>query len=170
MTESLLEYIERHRFDADTIQQATRYYLAEITDDRLPEELVAEIGKRTGEPHAVAAALKFLESDWRAIEACCMAFLTQAWQDAKERDRIKSAMTEAKNALPVPEVSIIAAVAVYALWLHYNKPPPPAEKREKYESRPDGTERRETFTKYQPPPGPLAHLAKLFTPRDQGSR
>lgn len=119
MSQSLADYLNENKVDTDTIQQAVRYYIAEITDDLSPEEILEQIIESTDkkERDRVNAILSKIEGNTSAVEEAALSLLSSAWQYPDEAERIRTIIDAAKQKLAViePREMAIAAVACVAI-------------------------------------------------------
>jgi hypothetical protein len=160
MPQSLEAFLADRKADTETIQQATRVYLAQRTDYLPPEEMRRQLIESAGDESAVNELLREIENDPRLAENASLAFLSQAWAEPEEAERIQDAVDEAEEALPVVESIVLATVTMYGMYLVATGG---VKKREKVTVRkPDGTlEERET-KEYYGPGGPLSKLVSIF--------
>ena len=108
---TFLQFLNEQQPDATTIQQATRYYIAE--KHGLPP---TEMRKAIGVPEdELVVAQQQLEQDPQTLENACLATLSAGWQE--DETLIRNAFAEAKIKLPVIEVAIVAVVAMYGMYL-----------------------------------------------------
>jgi hypothetical protein len=158
MTETLLQFLESQKVDSETLQQATRYYLAERTGDLSESEMQSQLVQAGGDKKTIDAALGQLKGNSLMIDNACLAFLSDAWENETERSKIKDAAAEAKTKLPVIEIGILAMVAMYGMYLAVTG----GIIRHTVERKPDGTFKEST--EYHPPTGPLGALVKMVVP------
>jgi Asp-tRNA(Asn)/Glu-tRNA(Gln) amidotransferase B subunit len=111
------DYLNEQAADSDTVQQAGRYYLAQLTDDLSPQEMKEELMEASADPVKLDALIGALEHDPVAAEQASLALLSSAWDDPREAERIQSIVDDAKGKLPVIETAIVAVVAVYGMYL-----------------------------------------------------
>jgi hypothetical protein len=154
MTETLLQFLESQKVDSETLQQATRYYLAERTGDLSESEMQSQLVQAGGDKKTIDAALGQLKGNSLMIDNACLAFLS----NETERSKIKDAAAEAKTKLPVIEIGILAMVAMYGMYLAVTG----GIIRHTVERKPDGTFKEST--EYHPPTGPLGALVKMVVP------
>lgn len=158
--QSLAEYLSETQADRDTIQQAARYYLAEITDDLDPEEMRQELVQRAQDPERVDPLLHTLEQDTASVENGSLLLLSAAWADPSQRERVKSVLEEAKRKLPVIETAIMAIVAMYGMYLVETGGVTKSEERTIRKA--DGSIETVKTTEYAGPTGLLQAVASLF--------
>jgi hypothetical protein len=153
MTETFADFLNSQQADSDTLQQALRYYLAERTDDLAPEEMRDELTAAVGEADPLDFAISRLEADSETVDAAALAVLSAAWDDPAERERVRSAVENARVKLPVIEVGILAIAAMYGLWLL--KTGGVKETEEATRRAPDGSFEQTRRTTFYSPEGPL---------------
>lgn len=117
MDQSFAEFLSAKQADHDTIQQAARYYLAELTDDLDPEDMRQEMVEEAQDPAQVEPLLRTLEQDTASVEEASFLLLSAAWKDPNERERVERAVDGAKRKLDVITVGILAIVAMYGMYL-----------------------------------------------------
>jgi hypothetical protein len=144
--------------DAETLVQAARYYLAEVTDDLSPDEMREAVSEDVGDEAAVEEALELLEDDPAALAAAAREILATAWEDPSERPRVIAVLDEARAKLPVIELGILSITAMYGMWLLTTR----GVKRVKEKTRnADGSE-TEREIDYYAPDGPLRAVVDLL--------
>jgi hypothetical protein len=160
MNKSFAEFLTDQRADADTIQQAARYYLGEVTDDLSPEEMRRELKQAAGDPAEVDRCLRSLERDTGAVRDAALTILADRWSEPGEAERIASIVEDAKGKLAVIEISIMAIVAMYGMYLATTggRKTSTTIVRQK----PDGTFEEIETTEWEPPSGPLRAVVDLF--------
>jgi len=155
MTRSFAEYVAAEKPDADTVQQAARYYVAEKTDFLSPEKMQERVVEVTGDPAKVQNALIQLQDDPAAVENILMAMFSTEWEIGPvEQERITRSFAAARNKLPVIELGIIAIVTMYGMYLLAT-----GGKKEETIVHKDGSYHT---TKYEPPTGPIKELVTLI--------
>ncbi|WP_327687095.1 hypothetical protein [Streptomyces sp. NBC_00467] len=160
MTESLTAFLEHIGADADTVQQAARYYLAEHTDDLDYEEMRDEVLAAAPDAAEAETLLHLLTSHSEYLEQGALVILSTAWEDPGERDMVRDALLDAKAKLPVVEVAILGIVVMYGMYLLATR----GRKKHKrvVEHRRDGSFKESVETEYFPPGNPLSALIQLF--------
>jgi hypothetical protein len=158
--QSLAEFLTEIQADRDTIQQAARYYLAEITEDLDPGDMRQELVQQAQDPEQVDPLLHTLEKDTASVEEASLLLLSAAWADPSQRERVKSALEEAKRKLPVIETAIIAIVVMYGMYLVATGGVMKSEERTTRKA--DGSIETVKTTEYAGPTGPLQAVASLF--------
>ena len=116
-TTSFAEFLNTRRIDDEKILVALRYYVAELTDDKLPDELRADIVDQVGDAARVDEAIRRLSTDRAAEVAAALAFFTAQWDDLAERERIARAFEGSGTKLPVIEAALIAMVSMYGMFM-----------------------------------------------------
>jgi hypothetical protein len=116
-TTSFAEFLNARRIDDEKILVALRYYVAELTDDKLPDELRADVVDQVGDAGRVDEALRRLSADRPAEVAAALAFFSAQWDDPAERERIARAFEGSGTKLPVIEAGLIAMVSMYGMFM-----------------------------------------------------
>jgi hypothetical protein len=161
MNETFAEFLNSQQADSDTLQQALRYYLAERTEDLPMEDMREELIAAVGDAGTVNSTISRLEGDSETVDAAALVVLSAAWDDPAERERVRSAVENARVKLPVIEVAIIAVAAMYALWLL--KTGGVKETEETTHRGPDGSFEQTRRTEYYSAEGPLRTVIDLVT-------
>jgi|PlaIllAssembly_1097288.scaffolds.fasta_scaffold343541_1 hypothetical protein len=160
MTQSLKQLLEEQQVDSDAVQQAVRYYLAELTDDLTPDEMQHQLINTIGSSDAVNTALRQLKQDPLLLENVSLLLLSSVWEETSEQERVERVLKDAKGKLPVIEVGIIAIVAMYGMYLIATGG---VKKRIRTTTRkPDGTLEEKETKEIVGPEGPLSLITKLF--------
>ena len=147
---TFLEFLKEQQPDVTTIQQATRYYIAEkhgLPPPKMRKAMAAPQDKLDAAQHQ-------LEQHPRALENACLATLSMGWDD--DETLIRNAFAEAKTKLPVIELAIVAVVAMYGMYLAVTG----GVKKKVVQRTPDGS-LKETI-EYHAPQGPLGTVVNLF--------
>jgi hypothetical protein len=160
MSESLLAFLESIDADADTIEQGTRYYLAERTNDLPYEDMQAQLLKSATDARQAQEYLQLLAIRSDYLEQGALAVLSAAWEEPDQPELIRNALLDAKTKLPVIEAAILATVVMYGLYLLATG----GKKREKrvVERTEQGRFKETTETEYYNAARPLASIAQLF--------
>jgi len=147
---TFLEFLNEQKPDNMTVEQATRYYIAEKND--LPP---AKMKQAIAAPAAsVDAVQRQFEQDPVLLQNACLAVLSAGWDE--DESLIRDAFAEAKAKLPVIEVGILAIVAMYGMYLKVTG----GVKKRVVERKPDGTY-KETV-EFATPEGPIGLIVKLI--------
>ena len=118
MNRTFNDLLAELRPDADAIQLAARFYLAETTGDLSPVVMRERLLDAANQDESkVDPALAELESDSIQVEAGCLTLLAGAWEDPAEHEAIRGALTDAKAQMPIIETAIIASVVAYGMYL-----------------------------------------------------
>lgn len=117
MNQSLADYLNENKVDTDTIQQAVRYYIAEITDDLSLDKILEQIIKSTGQKEKVNAILSKIEGNTSAVEEAALSLLSSAWQYPDEAERIRTIIDEAKKKMPVIDSYEMAIFTLAAIGI-----------------------------------------------------
>lgn len=159
MTQSLASYLTTVQADADAIQQAARYVLAESTGDMPVERMRSEIAVAVGESET-AAAIRQLAANNAFLTDVALLVLSLEWQEADGPNRVRGAIEEAQVKMPVLEALIVATVAMYGLYLHHTRGRRRIVRITRFQ--PDGTYEEIDIETMQPPPGPLTGVVDIF--------
>jgi len=161
MNQTFEELLAELKPDADAVEQAARYYLAEKTGDLDPVKMTEELRQAAGDRGTeVDAALSRLEQDSAQLEAACLTVLAAAWEDPAERDAVRGALEDAKAQMPVIEIALLTIAAAYGMYLLATR----GQKRRVKVKRhhPDGTIDEIEVVDYESPDAPLNAITKLF--------
>ncbi|MEW2396341.1 hypothetical protein [Streptomyces sp. NPDC046862] len=159
MTESLAQCLESLGADADTVQQAARYYLAERTDDLEYEDMRAEVLSAASDPAKAEQLLQLLTVHSGHLEQGALLILSAAWEDPDEAELVRNALLDAKAKLPVIETAILGIVVMYGMYLITTRNRK-THKRTVHRTEKGFTESVET--EYFPPSHPFSALVRLF--------
>jgi hypothetical protein len=159
VNETFQDFLKEIQPDADSIQQAARYYVAQRSDDLPEDEMAAEVRRALANPADADAAQRELARDSRALENAALAVLSVAWQDPNEREKVRAAFVGAKGKLPLIELGILATVTIYGMWLVVTGGV--KKHRVIIQRKPDGTLVEVEVTEFFGPP-PVAKLLKSF--------
>ncbi|WP_406053739.1 hypothetical protein [Kribbella sp. NBC_00889] len=162
MSQTFEELLAELRPDADAVEQATRYYLAEKSGDLDPAKMKDQLRQAAGERGPeLDAALAGVEQDGAQIESACLTILAEAWEDPAERDAVRGALQDAKAQLPVIEVALIAITVAYGMYLLATRG---IKRRLKVKRHnPDGSIDEIEEVEYETPDAPLRAITKLFS-------
>jgi hypothetical protein len=160
VNQSFADFLSGRRADTDTVLQAARYYLAERTGDLSPREMCQALAQAAADPAAVDPVLHRLEQDSGLLEDACLALLSSAWEDSAEVQRVRNAVEQAKEKLPIVEVGILAIVAMYGMYLLTTGGVKRSETVVK--RTPDGGLEERKLTEFFGPAGPLSEVAKVL--------
>src|SRR5215469_1304776 len=155
MTQSFREFLTEEKIAGATIQQATRYYIAERYGDLPPSEMKDVLLEKGVDESTLSDAQRQLEDNPRILDNACLSFLSAAWETSGEEQRVRNAFAEAKNKLPVIEASILAIVGMYAMYLSVTG----GKRKRSVERTADGSY-KET-TEYYSASGPLGTIVDL---------
>jgi hypothetical protein len=114
----LTKFLAEQNADPDTVQQAYRYFLAEVTDDISAGEMKARLAAAIGDPQVVDEQLRRLAADSAAIESAALLILSSAFADSAQAEIIRGSVKDAKTKLPVIEAGILALTALYGIYLY----------------------------------------------------
>lgn len=160
MSESLLAFLKDIDADADTIEQATRYYLAERTDDLPYQEMRAQVFAAAADTRQAQELLQLLAVRSDYLEQGALAVLSVAWDEPGQSELIRRALLDAKAKLPVIEASILGIVVMYGMYLLATR----GKKRVKrvIVRTEQGRFKEITETEYFSATGPLSTITQLF--------
>ncbi len=163
MSEVFSQYLNRKGFSDEAIEMGTRAYLSEITDDLLHEDMRRKMqSEASGKKELDGKILSFAD-DPKARRDACLAFLSWAWEDEGNRERLKAALEGTQGKLPVIEVAILAIVAMYGMYLLVKATrEKPQKKIVTTCKRPDGTFITQKIEDYGTIEGPMGAAEKLF--------
>lgn len=162
MSKSFKDFLTELAVDSDTIHQAARFYLAEVTEDMDEEEMKQKLVDETGNADAVEAALRLLERDSTALENADLTLLSAAWEDPQEREKVKGAIEDAKKQLPIIEIGILAIVAMYGMYLVTTGGKQKVTRVTKRNPN-DGSLEEIEMTEYSKPSEPLSAVVNLIS-------
>jgi hypothetical protein len=159
---TFVEFLNQRRVSDEKALVALRFYLAEVTDDRLPDEMRADINAHVRDGARVSDALRRLAVNREVQAAAALAYFATRWEEAGEQERIERAFDAAGTKLPVIEAGIIAIVTMYALFLGTTK----GRKSRKHSVRrnADGSFEETTEEEMWGPTGPLQSVVALLKP------
>lgn len=160
MSGSLAAFLTAQDADSVTIQYAVRYLVAEWAEDPSVEEMRSTLAEAALDVSNLQSALGQLEGDSSLLEAADLAVLEAAWEDSELIAAVEGAIRDAKAKLPVIEVSVIALVAMYGLYLAAT-----GGRKSVVRSvvrRADGTYEEIEQTEWYGPTAPLSAMAGLF--------
>jgi hypothetical protein len=158
--DKFLDFLNEQRPEEEKILVALRFYVAEVTDDKLPRELQEEMASAASDVTAVESALAQLKKNRGAQVQAAIGFLSDRWEDPGERVRIARAFDGTETKLPVIEAGLIAIVGMYGMFLiatgGRNKVIRTVERGE------DGTYREVVVEEMYSPMGPIGAILQLF--------
>ena len=160
-SQSFADFLNARRPEDEKVLIALRFYLSEVTDDKLPRELIDEMESSSGGRRQVQAAIDQLERARGDQLRAALTFFANRWEDAGERDRITRAFDGAATKLPVIEAGLIAMITMYAMFLIATG----GRRRvtRTVTRRPDGTFEEKTEEDMFGPSGPLKAIGSLFS-------
>jgi hypothetical protein len=161
MSESLRAFLESIDADADTVEQATRYYLAERTDDLPHEEMRARVLAAATDAQQAEELLQLLAVRSDYLEQGALAVLSAAWEEPGQPELIRNALLDAKAKLPVIETGILGIVVMYGMYLWATR----GKKRVQriVERTEQGRFKETTETEYFSAADPLSAITRLFS-------
>jgi hypothetical protein len=159
--QSFAGFLNERRPEDEKVLVAMRFYMSEITDDKLPRELAGEMQEAIGHERQVHAALAQLEGNRAEQVHIALAFLAHRWEEPAERDRIIRAFDGAATKLLVVESGLIAMISMYAMFLIAT-----GGRRKTTRTvvrKPDGRFEETVTEEMFGPSGPLQAIVSLFT-------
>lgn len=160
MTSSLAEILTESSADTDTLHQAMRYVIAELTEDNLTvEEMRVSLVESVGSEDRLEEALDSLRTNPDAMTEASLHVLSAAWSEPGHRDIVRSSVEDAKVKAPVIEVGILAVFAMYGIYLYTTGGKASEKITMSYE---DGKVTYEKRTEYRGPGDPLAAIVRLL--------
>jgi hypothetical protein len=159
MSESLAQFLTDQQADATTVQHAVRYLVAELSGDLSRQEMRETVAEDVGEAHA-DDALEALGSNSAVLLDADLAVLAALWEDDEQRERVRGAIIDAKDKLPVVETAIIVTAAMYGLYLVTTG----GKKRSirKVRRQPDGSWEESEEIDFHDPTGPLQAVGNML--------
>jgi hypothetical protein len=115
MTADLVDLLKQNGGDPDTVQQTVRLAMGVLTDDLPPEIMKTKLEEAVANPKLLDEQLQLLTSSPEALDETCLAVLSDLWES--DADTVRTALSEAKADLPVIELTLLAVIAVYGMWL-----------------------------------------------------
>jgi len=160
MNQSLAQFLNEQQADAATVQHAVRYLVSELSNDIPPEVMQSQLAQAVDDAAPVEEAIAILGTDSAALLDANLAVLSALWDDPKHRDSVRDAIAQAKNRLPIVEVTVIAACALYGLYLVTTG----GKRREvrKTIKRPDGSWEESVKIEFADAKGPLRALGGIL--------
>lgn len=160
MNESFLEYINNLNPNDENIEVATRAFISDISNDLLPEEMKDKLLEYASVEVLDKTIIDLQESP-QARRDACLTFLSKAWEDSTNREKIKAAFVGSSSKLPAIELGILAVVSMYAMYLIITG----GKKKETHiiKKNKDGTYEEKKITEYEDPVGPISIITKFFS-------
>jgi hypothetical protein len=160
MTVDLLTKLSEQSVDSDILHQTVRYCVAEVAEDIPPEEMIGEM-INAGSAKDVHDALKALAISTDLLDNVCLFALSAIWDTPGYQSAVTSALAEAKQKLPIVEIGIVAASALYVIYLLKTGGIRRTER--KVVRRPDGTFEYEEVVEYADPSSIIGELIRIFS-------
>jgi hypothetical protein len=110
------EFLNEQRADMETVVQATRYWVAEKSDDATIDDQRKVLGDAMP-PKEFGRITDLLSDKPDLLEAVCLMVLSRAWEQPGEAQRIAAAIVAAKTKLPVTNKVLLTIAAMYAMYL-----------------------------------------------------
>lgn len=167
MNEVLADYLNTIKPNDETIETATRCFVSEYTDDLIPQQMKNRLVTVATNRDDLEHTLLRLERSPAERREACLAFLSWAWQDSKNRPRIRAAFEGAQAKLPAVESALLALVALYGMYLLTTGGVKEEVRVVVY--REDGSFEEKTSRKYASPLGVLSLITTLFGGSMDGS-
>jgi hypothetical protein len=162
-TPPFVDFLNDRRPETEKILVALRFYVSELTDDKLPHELREEMDASIDDRRTLDIPLRELERDRERQVQGALAFFSDRWEDPRERDRIIRAFDGAATKLPVIEAGLIAMTSMYAMYLLTTGGR--KKSTSTIEHRADGSFVEKKTEEWFAPTGPLQAIVALFTGR-----
>jgi hypothetical protein len=153
MKESLSEFLDEQQLDMATLEEAMKLCVFQSTNYVPAEDMYASLSAYNDDIANLDSALAVLRDDVQARDALIIAFFEQMWDVPGGEEQIRSAVANAKTKAPIIELAVITTALLYGIWLL--KTGGVKERRERRETRPDGTETFEQITVNYPFANPL---------------
>jgi hypothetical protein len=159
---TFVEFLNKRRVSDEKTLVALRFYIAEVTDDRLPDEMRADIHAHVHDRARVDEALRRLATNRSAQAAAALDYFATRWEDEGEQERIERAFDAAGTKLPVIEAGIIAIVTMYAMFLGTTRGRKSRKRSVRHNA--DGSYEETTEEEMWGPTGPLQSVVALLKP------
>lgn len=158
--QSFVDFLNASPREDEKVLVALRFYLAELTNDKLPRELLHEVERSIGDEGKTEAAVARLKADRESQVQVALAFMADRWTEPVDRDRIVRAFGGASTKLPVIEAGLIAIVGMYAMYLVATGGV--RKRTTRVVRRPDGSFEEKVEVEMFGPTGPLQSIVALF--------
>jgi hypothetical protein len=119
MPDTFDEYLNTRQPGPDVLEHAARMLLAEETNDLPEASMRQQVIDAVGDPAAVSRAEQQLQRDPASREWISREFLADLWERPGGPKRVAAAVDDAESSLPVIEIAILSAAAMYIAYLHY---------------------------------------------------
>jgi hypothetical protein len=162
----LSAFLVSQNADPETVQQAARYLVAELSAAdpvAMREALLAN-----GRAADLDAAINALTRSPEKLQSCALFVLSDSWTDPETRSIIERVVPDARGKLPVIEAGLLALVTLYGLYLHTTKGVTRTERI--VERKPDGSLVERQITEYHHPAEVLKVIPELLSGSDGESR
>ena len=165
----LSAFLVSQNADPETVAQATRYLVAELS---MADPVAMREALLTNCQAAdLDAAINGLTRTPEKLERCALFVLSDAWTEPETRSIVERVVPDARGKLPVIEAGLLALVTLYGLYLYATKGVTRTER--VVERRPDGTLVEHEITEYHHPAEVLRVIPRLLSgnadaPRDSG--
>ncbi len=166
MTDTLAAALNRQHADADVVHQAVRYYLAERFGDLDVDQMRQTVAERVGSTQADAMVFQLIGNPG-LLEQSALLILSSAWSDEQERERLASAVGDAKGKLALVEAGLLALVTIYGLYLLATGGVRRSDTT--VIRRPDGSYEERTVVEYTDPGSALGSLLSRIRGKSQTS-
>lgn len=121
MSDDFVTELQRSGIDPAVLPHAMQYFVAADSDYRPPSRMRDDLIAAGLDVDAIDQAAETLQRDPHLLEAACLAILQSGFADPASRPAAEGALAGAQTKLPVVEVSLVAIVAVYGMWLKTTK-------------------------------------------------
>lgn len=155
------EFLNEQRADMETVVQATRYWVAEKSDDATIDDQ-RKILDDAMPPKEFGRVTDLLSDKPDLLEAACLLVLSRAWEQPGEAQRIAAAIVAAKAKLPVTNKVLLTIAAMYAMYLLATSGG--SDIHQTTVRDPDGTYRQEQVISHAPFAPVIEPILHLFDP------
>jgi hypothetical protein len=160
MSKDLAKELSERSADSDVLHQTVRYCVAELTDDLPPEEMIQEM-LAAGAEADIEDALDNLRRRTDVLDEVCLFGLSALWDTPANRSAVTGALTDAQQKLPVIEIGVVAASALYVIYLLKTGGVRRSERR--IVRRPDGSFEYKEVTEYTDASSIIGEILNMFS-------
>jgi hypothetical protein len=160
MSETFADFLNEIRPNDESIEIAARAFLSELTDDMVPNDMKSGLIQSALSRDEFDHALQLLTDSPQQRRDACMAFLDWAWQDEGNREGIRAAFKGAQAKLPALEVTLLALIALYGMYLRATGGKKITTHTAKRNA--DGSFEETIVNEYESPVGVMSLVTKLF--------
>jgi hypothetical protein len=160
-SETFSQFVQQNQLDPTTLELAMRNYITKKADYMGPEEMRQQLIQQIGDEAEVNRLLAAIAADRASLEGAASMILGQAWEEQGETEQVEKTIQGAKDKLAVIELSILAIVAIYGMYLLATGGKLKEEEIE--ETQPDGSKKKIHRTIYAPPTAPLQAIVDVIS-------